>query len=62
MRITKSGAPNIFTPPNPPAGFAAMLAAAESDFSLAALLAAAFDALDGISVRLTGSVSEFGTV
>ncbi len=53
----------MFTLLNLLMGFAAMLAAAESDFSLAALavlLAATFDALDGISARLTGSVSEFG--
>lgn len=63
LRITPSVIPNLFTSLNMFCGFFSVINAANGDYNYAAwliLIAALFDALDGLVARLTNSSSEFG--
>ena len=63
IRITRSVIPNLFTTLNMFSGFVSIIYSNEKNFFEAAILiivAAVFDALDGIMARLTKSSSEFG--
>lgn len=63
LRITPSVIPNLFTSLNMFAGFLSIISAAEGNYNYAAwliLVAALFDALDGLVARLTNSSSELG--
>lgn len=63
IRITRSVIPNLFTSMNMFCGFVSVIYSTEAKFFDAAVLiiiAAVFDALDGIMARLTKSSSEFG--
>lgn len=63
FKISKSVIPNSFTSFNAMAGFASIIASKEGHYEYAVyliLLAAIFDALDGIMARLTKSSSQFG--
>lgn len=63
IRITKSIIPNSFTTTNMFCGFVSIIYSAQGIFYEAAILiivAAVFDALDGVMARLTKSSSEFG--
>ncbi|MCX6149826.1 MAG: CDP-diacylglycerol--serine O-phosphatidyltransferase [Ignavibacteriales bacterium] len=63
IRITRSVIPNLFTTLNMFSGFVSIIYSHDRNFTQAAILiivAAVFDALDGIMARLTKSSSEFG--
>jgi CDP-diacylglycerol---serine O-phosphatidyltransferase len=63
MKITRAFVPNMFTVLNMFSGFMSILTSTQGNFILAAwfiILAASFDALDGIMARITKSTSEFG--
>ncbi len=63
LRITPSVIPNLFTSLNMFSGFLSVISAANGNYNYAAwliLVAALFDALDGLVARLTNSSSELG--
>ena len=63
LRITPSVIPNLFTSLNMFCGFFSVINAANGNYNYAAwliLIAALFDALDGLVARLTNSSSELG--
>ena len=63
MKITRSVVPSLFTVLNMFSGFMSLLHAARGEFISASwfiILAAGFDALDGVMARITKSSSEFG--
>ena len=63
IRVTKSVIPNLFTAMNMFCGFLSILHTNKGDFTYAAwliIIAALFDALDGIVARLTKSSSKLG--
>jgi CDP-diacylglycerol---serine O-phosphatidyltransferase len=63
FRITRSVIPNLFTAMNMFSGFLSIINASQGKYIYAAILiiiAAVFDALDGIMARLTKSSSELG--
>lgn len=63
IRITRSVIPNLFTSLNMFSGFVSIVYSHERNFTDAAVfivIAAIFDALDGVMARLTKSSSEFG--
>ncbi len=63
LRITPSVIPNLFTAMNMFCGFLSIINASQDKYSYAAwliIIAALFDALDGIMARLTNSSSELG--
>ena len=63
FRVTPSVIPNLFTAMNMFCGFLSIINASEEKYFYAALLiiiAAGFDALDGVMARLTHSSSELG--
>ena len=63
MRITRAVVPSLFTVLNMFSGFMSLLHASRGEFIAASwfiILAAGFDALDGIMARITKSSSEFG--
>lgn len=63
LRITPSVIPNLFTAMNMFCGYLSMLNASEGKYNYAAwliVIAAIFDALDGMVARLTNSSSELG--
>ena len=63
LRITRSVIPNLFTATNMFCGFLSIIEAGTGNYNYAAWLivvAALFDALDGLVARLTNSSSELG--
>lgn len=63
FRITPSVIPNLFTAMNMFSGFLSIVSASQGKFKYAAwliIIAAIFDALDGVMARLTRSSSELG--
>lgn len=63
MRITRAVVPSLFTVLNMFSGFMSIVHASRNDFIPACwfiILAAGFDALDGIMARITKSSSQFG--
>lgn len=63
IRVTRSVIPNLFTAMNMFSGFLAILSTNKGDYIYAAwliIIAALFDALDGIVARLTKSSSKLG--
>jgi CDP-diacylglycerol---serine O-phosphatidyltransferase len=63
FRVTRSVIPNLFTAMNMFSGFLSIINAGQGKYDYAAILiiiAAVFDALDGIMARLTKSSSELG--
>lgn len=63
MRITRAVVPSLFTVLNMFSGFMSIIHASRNDFIPACwfiILAAGFDALDGIMARITKSTSQFG--
>jgi CDP-diacylglycerol--serine O-phosphatidyltransferase len=63
MKITRAVVPSLFTVLNMFSGFLAIIHASRGEFETAAwfiVLAAGFDALDGVMARITRSSSEFG--
>jgi CDP-diacylglycerol--serine O-phosphatidyltransferase len=63
MKITRAVVPSLFTVLNMFAGFMSIIHASKGEIFSAAwliILAAGFDALDGIMARITKSSSEFG--
>ncbi len=63
FRVTRSVIPNLFTAMNMFSGFLSIINASQGKYDYAAILiiiAAVFDALDGIMARLTKSSSELG--
>ncbi len=63
FRLTPSVVPNLFTAMNMFCGFLSILNASQGKYTYAAwliIIAAIFDALDGIMARLTNSSSELG--
>jgi CDP-diacylglycerol--serine O-phosphatidyltransferase len=63
MKITRAVVPSLFTVLNMFSGFMSMIHASKGEFIAASwliLLAAGFDALDGIMARITRSSSQFG--
>jgi CDP-diacylglycerol--serine O-phosphatidyltransferase len=63
MRITRAVVPSLFTVLNMFSGFMSLLHASRGEFIAASwfiILAAGFDALDGVMARITKSSSEFG--
>ena len=63
FRVTRSVIPNLFTAMNMFSGFLSIINAEQGKYDYAAILiiiAAIFDALDGIMARLTKSSSELG--
>jgi len=63
MRITRAVVPSLFTVLNMFSGFMSIVHASRNDFIPACwfiILAAGFDALDGIMARITKSTSQFG--
>ncbi len=63
LRITPSVIPNLFTAMNMFCGFLSIINASQAQYYYAAwliIIAALFDALDGIMARLTNSSSELG--
>lgn len=63
LRVTRSVIPNLFTAMNMFCGFLSIVSASEGNFNYAAwliIVAAIFDALDGMVARLTSSSSELG--
>jgi len=63
MKITRAVVPSLFTTLNIFSGFLSITYSSQGEFNLAAwfiILAAIFDALDGIMARITKSSSQFG--
>ena len=63
MKITRAVVPSLFTVLNMFSGFMSILHASRGEFTSACwfiILAASFDALDGVMARITKSSSEFG--
>ncbi len=63
MKITRSVVPSLFTVLNMFCGFMSVINAGQNEYGTAAwfiILAAGFDALDGVMARITKSSSEFG--
>ena len=63
LRITRSVIPNLFTAMNMFCGFLSIISASDGNYNYAAwliIIAAIFDALDGLVARLTNSSSELG--
>ena len=63
MRITRAVVPSLFTVLNMFCGFMSIIHASRGEFMQASwliMLAAGFDALDGVMARITKSSSEFG--
>jgi CDP-diacylglycerol--serine O-phosphatidyltransferase len=63
LRITPSVIPNLFTAMNMFCGFLSIITASNGNYNYAAwliIIAAVFDALDGLVARLTKSSSELG--
>ena len=63
LRITRSVIPNLFTATNMFCGFLSIITAGNGNYNYAAwliIVAAIFDALDGLVARLTNSSSELG--
>lgn len=63
MKITRAVVPSLFTVLNMFSGFMSIIHASRGEFIPAAwfiMLAAGFDALDGVMARITKSSSEFG--
>jgi CDP-diacylglycerol---serine O-phosphatidyltransferase len=63
MKITRAVVPSLFTVLNMFCGFLSIIEASKGQFTSASwfiILAAGFDALDGIMARITRSSSEFG--
>jgi CDP-diacylglycerol--serine O-phosphatidyltransferase len=63
MRITRAVVPSLFTVLNMFCGFGSLIRTAQGDYALASwfiLLAAVFDAFDGVMARITKSSSDFG--
>ncbi len=63
IRVTRSVIPNLFTAMNMFSGFLSILSTNKGDYTYAAwliIIAALFDALDGIVARLTKSSSKLG--
>ncbi len=63
LRVTPSVIPNLFTAMNMFCGFLSIINASQGKYSYAAwliVIAAIFDALDGVMARLTNSSSELG--
>lgn len=63
MRITRAVVPSLFTVLNMFCGFLSIIRASKGEFVAASwfiILAAGFDALDGVMARITRSSSEFG--
>ncbi len=63
MKITRAFVPNMFTTLNMFSGFMSIVSSTQGNFIVAAwfiILAAVFDALDGVMARITKSSSEFG--
>ena len=63
MKITRAVVPSLFTVLNMFCGFLSLIQAARGDILQASwliVLAAGFDALDGVMARITKSSSEFG--
>ncbi len=63
LRITRSVIPNLFTAANMFCGFLSIIIASTGNYNYAAwliIVAAIFDALDGLVARLTNSSSELG--
>jgi len=63
MKITRAVVPSLFTVLNMFCGFMSVIHSSEGDFVSASwfiILAAGFDAFDGIMARITKSSSEFG--
>ncbi len=63
MKITRAVVPSLFTVLNMFCGFLSIIEASKGQFASASwfiVLAAGFDALDGIMARITRSSSEFG--
>lgn len=63
MRITRAVVPSLFTVLNMFCGFMSMIHASQGEFISAGwliILAAGFDAVDGVMARITKSSSEFG--
>jgi CDP-diacylglycerol--serine O-phosphatidyltransferase len=63
MRITRAVVPSLFTVLNMFCGFLSIIHSSRADFVSASwfiVLAAVFDALDGVMARLTKSTSQFG--
>jgi CDP-diacylglycerol---serine O-phosphatidyltransferase len=63
MKITRAFVPNMFTTLNMFSGFMSIVSSTQGNLIVAAwfiILAAVFDALDGIMARITKSSSEFG--
>ncbi len=63
MKITRAVVPSLFTVLNMFCGFMAIIDTSKGEFTSASwliILAAGFDALDGIMARITKSSSEFG--
>jgi CDP-diacylglycerol---serine O-phosphatidyltransferase len=63
MKITRAVVPSLFTVLNMFCGFLSMIHSSQGDFISASwfiILAAGFDAFDGIMARITKSSSEFG--
>jgi len=63
LRITRSVIPNLFTATNMFCGFLSIITASNGNYNYAAwliIVAAIFDALDGLVARLTNSSSELG--
>ncbi len=63
MKITRAVVPSLFTVLNMFCGFLSLIHSSQGEFSAASwfiILAAGFDAFDGIMARITKSSSEFG--
>jgi CDP-diacylglycerol--serine O-phosphatidyltransferase len=63
MKITRAVVPSLFTVLNMFCGFLSLIHSSQGEFASAAwfiILAAGFDAFDGIMARITKSSSEFG--
>ncbi len=63
MKVTRAVVPSLFTVLNMFCGFMSIINSSEGSFHAAAwfiVLAAGFDALDGVMARLTKSTSDFG--
>ncbi|HEY6192763.1 MAG TPA: CDP-diacylglycerol--serine O-phosphatidyltransferase [Bacteroidota bacterium] len=63
MKITRAVVPSLFTVLNMFCGFGAIIHTAQGDYILASwfiILAALFDAFDGVMARITKSSSDFG--
>ena len=63
MKITRAVVPSLFTVLNMFCGFISVINSSRGDYLSASwfiILAAGFDALDGVMARITKSSSEFG--